>query len=88
MSVKIIITKLRPCSGHRKPGSKFLSKEECRFSILEYISLSDHFSRTDVENIKHGIFQCARVNSRYTNSQSKKRERRKSTKILSVSERI
>ena len=77
MSEKIIITKLRPCSAHRKPGSKSVSKEECRCSILEYITLPRNFSRTDVENIKRGNFQHIRVNSRYSDSQSKKRERTK-----------
>ena len=76
MSEKIIITKLLQCSAHRKHGSKSVSKEECQCSILEYITLPNEFSSTDVENIKQGNFQRVRVNSRYSNSQSKKRERK------------
>ena len=76
MSEKIIITKLRPCSAHRKPGAKPGSKEECRCSIQEYITLPNNFSKTDVENIKRGNFQRVQVNSNYCNSQSEKRERK------------
>ena len=57
MSEKINITKLHPCSAHRKPGSKSVSKEKCHCPMFDCITLPNNFSRTDVDNIKRGNFQ-------------------------------